>query len=114
MTYVECELANTSTDENECSKLDETDTSQDTDGLENAEESKESIDDSTNDKTDEKTEEETENKTKNWERKGKMSSVLATMWLGAQNGMLYVHSSVANWDQCLHSVKLNDAVVSIV
>lgn len=43
-----------------------------------------------------------------------MSSVLATMWLGAQNGMIYVHSSVANWNQCIHSVKLDDAVVSIV
>ncbi|XP_018324079.2 C-Jun-amino-terminal kinase-interacting protein 4 isoform X2 [Agrilus planipennis] len=43
-----------------------------------------------------------------------MSSVLATMWLGAQNGILYVHSSVTNWNQCLHSVKLDDAVISIV
>lgn len=43
-----------------------------------------------------------------------MSSVLATMWLGAENGMVYVHSSVANWNQCLHSVKLKDAVISIV
>lgn len=43
-----------------------------------------------------------------------MSSVLATMWLGAQSGMLYVHSSVASWNQCLHSVKLSDAVLSIV
>lgn len=43
-----------------------------------------------------------------------MSSVLATMWLGAQSGMLYVHSSVASWNQCLHSVKLKDAVLSIV
>lgn len=43
-----------------------------------------------------------------------MSSVLATMWLGAENGMVYVHSSVANWSQCLHSVKLKDAVISIV
>lgn len=43
-----------------------------------------------------------------------MSSVLATMWLGAQNGMLFIHSAVANWNQCLHSVKLKDAVLSIV
>lgn len=43
-----------------------------------------------------------------------MSSVLATMWLGAQNGMLFVHSAVAKWNQCLHSVKLHDAVLSIV
>ncbi|KAF5271032.1 hypothetical protein FQR65_LT05382 [Abscondita terminalis] len=43
-----------------------------------------------------------------------LSSVLATMWLGAQNGMLFVHSAVASWNQCLHSVKLNDAVLSVV
>lgn len=43
-----------------------------------------------------------------------MSSVLATMWLGAQSGMIYVHSSVASWNQCLHSVKMKDAVLSIV
>lgn len=43
-----------------------------------------------------------------------MSSVLATMWLGVQCGTIYVHSSVANWNQCLHSVKLKDAVLSIV
>lgn len=113
VTYVECELANVSVDEAEKYKLDETDTSQDTDVPESAEESKESIEDIANGELDSETED-TENKTKNWERKGKMSSVLATMWLGAQNGMLFVHSSVANWDQCLHSVKLDDAVLSIV
>jgi len=43
-----------------------------------------------------------------------MSSCLSTMWLGAQNGMLFIHSAVANWNQCLHSVKLKDAVLSIV
>lgn len=43
-----------------------------------------------------------------------MSSVLATMWLGAQSGMIYVHSSVASWNQCLHSVKMKDAVLSVV
>lgn len=49
-----------------------------------------------------------------WERKEKMSSVLPTMWLGAQSGWLYVHSSVANWSTCLHKAKLADAVLSIV
>lgn len=34
-----------------------------------------------------------------------MSSVGPTMWLGAQNGMLYVHSSVGRWHECLHQVK---------
>lgn len=43
-----------------------------------------------------------------------MSSVGPTMWLGAQNGMLYVHSSVARWRDCLHKICLPDAVLSIV
>ncbi|XP_066147716.1 JNK-interacting protein 3 isoform X2 [Euwallacea fornicatus] len=43
-----------------------------------------------------------------------MSSVLATMWLGDEQGNVYVHSSVANWSQRLQSVKLKDAVISIV
>lgn len=43
-----------------------------------------------------------------------MSSVGPTMWLGAQNGMLYVHSSVARWRRCLHQVYLPDAVLSIL
>lgn len=43
-----------------------------------------------------------------------MSSVGPTMWLGAQNGMLYVHSSVARWRLCLHQVFLPDAVLSIL
>uniref|UniRef100_A0A674MRD0 C-Jun-amino-terminal kinase-interacting protein 4 n=1 Tax=Takifugu rubripes TaxID=31033 RepID=A0A674MRD0_TAKRU len=44
----------------------------------------------------------------------KMSSVLPTIWLGAQNGYVYVHSSVAQWKKCLHSIKLKDAVLGIV
>ncbi|XP_061666063.1 C-Jun-amino-terminal kinase-interacting protein 4-like isoform X2 [Syngnathoides biaculeatus] len=43
-----------------------------------------------------------------------MSSVLPTMWLGAQNGCVYVYSSVAQWKKCLHSVKLKDSVLGIV
>uniref|UniRef100_A0AAG5D2H7 JNK-interacting protein 3 n=1 Tax=Anopheles atroparvus TaxID=41427 RepID=A0AAG5D2H7_ANOAO len=43
-----------------------------------------------------------------------ISSIGPTMWLGAQNGMLYVHSSVARWNLCLHKVKLPDSVLSIV
>uniref|UniRef100_H3D1S1 C-Jun-amino-terminal kinase-interacting protein 4 n=1 Tax=Tetraodon nigroviridis TaxID=99883 RepID=H3D1S1_TETNG len=43
----------------------------------------------------------------------KMSSVLPTM-LGAQNGCVYVHSSVAQWKKCLHSIRLKDAVLGIV
>uniref|UniRef100_A0A672PFB9 C-Jun-amino-terminal kinase-interacting protein 4 n=1 Tax=Sinocyclocheilus grahami TaxID=75366 RepID=A0A672PFB9_SINGR len=44
----------------------------------------------------------------------RMSSVLPTMWLGAQNGCLYVHSSVARWRKCLHAVKLKDSILNIV
>uniref|UniRef100_A0A8C1RVA5 C-Jun-amino-terminal kinase-interacting protein 4 n=1 Tax=Cyprinus carpio TaxID=7962 RepID=A0A8C1RVA5_CYPCA len=44
----------------------------------------------------------------------RMSSALPTMWLGAQNGCLYVHSSVARWRKCLHAVKLKDSILNIV
>ncbi|XP_078052606.1 JNK-interacting protein syd isoform X8 [Augochlora pura] len=44
----------------------------------------------------------------------KMSSIQPTMWLGAQNGAVFVHSAVANWPICLHSVKLKDAALAIV
>ncbi|KAF7659415.1 hypothetical protein LDENG_00298260 [Lucifuga dentata] len=42
------------------------------------------------------------------------SSALPTMWLGAQNGCLYVHSSVVRWRKCLHAIKLKDSILSIV
>uniref|UniRef100_A0A673IS10 C-Jun-amino-terminal kinase-interacting protein 4 n=1 Tax=Sinocyclocheilus rhinocerous TaxID=307959 RepID=A0A673IS10_9TELE len=48
------------------------------------------------------------------EEASKMSSVLPTMWLGAQNGCVYVHSSVAQWRKCIHSIKLKDSVLGIV
>ncbi|XP_031432291.1 sperm associated antigen 9a isoform X1 [Clupea harengus] len=44
----------------------------------------------------------------------RMSSTLATMWMGAQNGCLYVHSAVARWKKCLHAVKLKDSILNIV
>ncbi|XP_053976020.1 C-Jun-amino-terminal kinase-interacting protein 4 isoform X4 [Hylaeus volcanicus] len=44
----------------------------------------------------------------------KMSSIQPTMWLGAQNGAVFVHSGVANWSVCLHSVVLKDAALAIV
>lgn len=44
----------------------------------------------------------------------KMSSVQPTMWLGAQNGAVFVHSAVAKWTVCLHSVRLKDAALAIV
>ncbi|XP_023176247.2 JNK-interacting protein 3 isoform X9 [Drosophila hydei] len=43
-----------------------------------------------------------------------MSSVGPTMWMGAQDGWLYVHSSVGRWHECLHKVLLPDAVLAIV
>ncbi|XP_049784106.1 C-Jun-amino-terminal kinase-interacting protein 4 isoform X5 [Schistocerca cancellata] len=49
-----------------------------------------------------------------YEELEKMSSVLPTMWLGSQHGYIYVHSAVAQWRRCLHSVKLKDPVLSIV
>uniref|UniRef100_A0A3P8WBM3 C-Jun-amino-terminal kinase-interacting protein 3 n=1 Tax=Cynoglossus semilaevis TaxID=244447 RepID=A0A3P8WBM3_CYNSE len=42
------------------------------------------------------------------------TSVAPTMWLGAQNGWLYVHSAVGNWKKCLHSIKLKDSLLSLV
>ncbi|CAL8270546.1 unnamed protein product [Lota lota] len=42
------------------------------------------------------------------------SSALPTMWLGAQNGCLYVHSAVARWRKCLHAIKLKDSILNIV
>uniref|UniRef100_A0A3B5MKI9 Mitogen-activated protein kinase 8 interacting protein 3 n=1 Tax=Xiphophorus couchianus TaxID=32473 RepID=A0A3B5MKI9_9TELE len=42
------------------------------------------------------------------------TSVAPTMWLGAQNGWLYVHSAIGNWKKCLHSIKLKDSVLSLV
>ncbi|KAJ7357660.1 C-Jun-amino-terminal kinase-interacting protein [Desmophyllum pertusum] len=44
----------------------------------------------------------------------KMSSVLPTMWLGAQSGCVYVHSAVSDWKKCIHSIRLKDSVLSIV
>lgn len=44
----------------------------------------------------------------------KMSSIQPTMWLGAQNGAVYVHSAVAKWSVCLHTVRLKDAALAIV
>ncbi|XP_052076035.1 C-Jun-amino-terminal kinase-interacting protein 4-like isoform X7 [Mytilus californianus] len=49
-----------------------------------------------------------------FEEAEKMSSILPTMWLASQSGSLYVHSAVSQWRRCLHSVKLEDAVLNIV
>ncbi|XP_059216307.1 JNK-interacting protein 3 isoform X3 [Stomoxys calcitrans] len=47
-------------------------------------------------------------------QEGVMSSVGPTMWMGAQDGWLYVHSAVGRWHECLHKVHLPDAVLAIV
>ncbi|XP_053623677.1 JNK-interacting protein 3 isoform X2 [Plodia interpunctella] len=44
----------------------------------------------------------------------KMSTVMATMWLGTRSGNLYVHSAMGCYSKCLARVKLNDAILSIV
>lgn len=43
-----------------------------------------------------------------------MSSIGPTMWMGDQEGWLYVHSAVGRWHECLHKVLLPDAVLAIV
>lgn len=39
---------------------------------------------------------------------------LATVWLGTQEGCLYVHSAVSNWRECMQKVQLKDAVHCIL
>jgi len=41
------------------------------------------------------------------------TSRLPTMWLGAQNGCLYIHSAVTKRNVCLHKVRLPDSILSI-
>lgn len=43
-----------------------------------------------------------------------ISSIGPTMWMGAQNGMLYIHSSITRWNVCLQKIRLPDSVLSIV
>lgn len=43
-----------------------------------------------------------------------ISSKYTTMWIGTENGSLYVHSAIAQCRRCLHSVKLRDTIMSIV
>ncbi|XP_039964830.1 JNK-interacting protein 3 isoform X5 [Bactrocera tryoni] len=43
-----------------------------------------------------------------------MTSIGPTMWMGDQEGWLYVHSAVGRWHECLHKVLLPDAVLAIV
>ncbi|XP_055619089.1 JNK-interacting protein 3 isoform X2 [Toxorhynchites rutilus septentrionalis] len=64
-----------------------------------------------NDHTKDETE---DNEEHNQSKEPFVSSVGPTMWMGAQNGMLYVHSSITRWNICLHKVKLPDSVLSIV
>ncbi|XP_073458777.1 C-Jun-amino-terminal kinase-interacting protein 3-like isoform X2 [Aquarana catesbeiana] len=38
----------------------------------------------------------------------------ATIWLGTQEGSLFIHSAVSDWRTCLQKVQLKDAIHSIV
>ncbi|KAM5132023.1 C-Jun-amino-terminal kinase-interacting protein 3-like [Mantella aurantiaca] len=38
----------------------------------------------------------------------------ATIWLGTQEGSLFIHSAVSSWRNCLQKVQLKDAIHSIV
>ncbi|KAL5291610.1 SPAG9 family protein [Megaselia abdita] len=52
--------------------------------------------------------------TKNRQQEPPMSSIGPTMWLGSQDGHIYVHSAVGRWHECLHKVKLPDAILGII
>ena len=39
---------------------------------------------------------------------------LPTMWMGAEFGCLYIHSSISVWKSCLHAMKVEASVLSIV
>lgn len=43
----------------------------------------------------------TENRTTEPNQERKMSTVMATMWLGTKSGNLYIHSAVGNYKKCL-------------
>lgn len=43
-----------------------------------------------------------------------VTSAMPTMWLGAQSGLVMIHSAIGHWDTCLHTVRLPDSVLSIV
>ena len=43
-----------------------------------------------------------------------MSTRLPTIWLGGQNGMLYVHSGIAQWSHCIATIHLADSILQII
>ena len=43
-----------------------------------------------------------------------MSTRLPTMWLGGQNGILYVYSGIAQWSHCIATIHLADSILQIV
>ncbi|OXA53198.1 JNK-interacting protein 3 [Folsomia candida] len=49
----------------------------------------------------------------NSELEPRSTSQFATMWLGAQNGYLYIYSAVSQRNVCLHKVKLPDSILAI-
>lgn len=42
-----------------------------------------------------------------------ITSAQPTVWLGCYNGDVFVHSSVTQWRNCLHSIRLPDSVTQI-
>lgn len=42
-----------------------------------------------------------------------MSTQLPTIWLGGQNGTLYIHSGIAQWSHCIATVHLADSILQI-
>ncbi|XP_072281532.1 C-Jun-amino-terminal kinase-interacting protein 4-like isoform X2 [Pyxicephalus adspersus] len=48
------------------------------------------------------------------EEEGHNSSRGATIWLGTQEGSLFIYSAVSGWRNCLQKVQLKDAIHSIV
>nr|CAB3266510.1 C-Jun-amino-terminal kinase-interacting protein 4 [Phallusia mammillata] len=44
----------------------------------------------------------------------RIASIQPTMWIGSQNGCIFVHSAINNWSKCLHKIRLKDSVLAIV
>lgn len=43
-----------------------------------------------------------------------ISSHLSTVWMGGKNSVLYVHSAIGQWKDCIASVKLPDSILQIL
>jgi len=54
-----------------------------------------------------------EDNSTNFLKAEKTKSMQPTMWLGAQNGYVYVHSAVNHYQKCLQQIRLRDCILSI-